>query len=92
MISDLVLTRELPPDLRESVALYSGCVAGATLKDEYLGAIKQAGFQNVVVEKAEGISAAFITQSPFAKDVSPKLIEEYGNAVLDITVSALKPN
>ncbi len=92
MISDLVLMKELPEALRESVALYSGCVAGASLKDDYLGAIKQAGFQSVVIEKEVGISAEFISQSPFAEGVSPKLIEEYGNAVFDITVSAVKPN
>jgi arsenite methyltransferase len=91
MISDLVLTRELPEILRESVALYSGCVAGASLKEDYLGAMKQAGFQSVVVEKEEEISAEFITQSPLAEDVSPELIVEYGDAVRDITVSATKP-
>ncbi len=91
MISDLVLTKELPKVLLESVALYAGCVAGASLKEVYLDAIKQAGFQDVKIEKEVGISAEFIAQSPFAKDVSQELIDEYGNAVLDITVSAIKP-
>ncbi len=91
MISDLVLTKELPKALLDSVTLYASCVAGASLKSVYLGAIKQAGFQSVVVEKEVGISAEFVAQSPFAKDVSQDLIEEYGNAVLDITVSAVKP-
>ncbi len=91
MISDLVLTMELPKAMLENVALYSSCVAGASLKDVYLGAIKEAGFQSVVIEKEVGISAEFVAQSPFAKTVSRDMIEKYSNAVIDITVSAAKP-
>src|SRR6185295_19011457 len=48
-ISDLVLTRELTPELRSNVELYCGCVAGAALRDEYLALIRAAGFRDVEV-------------------------------------------
>jgi len=48
-ISDLVLTRELSPELRKNVDLYCGCVAGASLRDEYLELIRGAGFADVEV-------------------------------------------
>src|SRR6185369_1309222 len=36
LVSDLVLTRALTPELQNNVDLYVGCVAGASLKDDYL--------------------------------------------------------
>jgi ubiquinone/menaquinone biosynthesis C-methylase UbiE len=48
MISDLVLSKELPPELRKRIDPTS-CVTGATLKDKYLDTIKAAGFQDVNV-------------------------------------------
>ncbi len=49
LVSDLVLTRPLSDALRQDVALYVGCVAGAALKDEYLAMIRAAGFADVEV-------------------------------------------
>ena len=49
MVSDLVLTRPLDAALRNDVALYVGCVAGASLQEEYLRAIREAGFERVEV-------------------------------------------
>lgn len=49
MVSDIVLTQELPPLLKGSMEAYAGCVAGAMLKDRYLNAIRNAGFEDVEV-------------------------------------------
>lgn len=49
MVSDLVLLRPLPESVRRSVEAYAGCIAGALPKEEYLQAIRQAGFQEVEV-------------------------------------------
>jgi ubiquinone/menaquinone biosynthesis C-methylase UbiE len=49
MISDLVLLKELPEEVRTSVEAYVGCVAGAILKDQYLAIIRGAGFEDVRV-------------------------------------------
>ena len=45
MVSDIVLLRELPEEIRNSVAAYTACVAGAETKESYLGAIRKAGFR-----------------------------------------------
>jgi len=47
MISDLVLLKELPEQVRTSVEAYVGCVAGAILKDQYLAIIRSAEFEDV---------------------------------------------
>jgi arsenite methyltransferase len=53
LVSDLVLTRPLPPELQQDIALYVGCIAGAALKDDYLAMIRAAGFTAVeVVEES----------------------------------------
>ena len=46
MISDLVLSKELPSELRRRVDPTS-CVTGAILKEEYLEIVEKAGFRNV---------------------------------------------
>jgi arsenite methyltransferase len=49
VVSDLVLTHPLSPELQRNVDLYVGCVAGASLKDDYLALIRAAGFADVEV-------------------------------------------
>ena len=54
LLSDLVLTRPLSPELRQDVALYVGCIAGAAMKDDYLEMIRRAGFTEVAVVEERG--------------------------------------
>jgi SAM-dependent methyltransferase len=49
LLSDLVLERPLPPETRDSMEAYVGCIAGASLRGEYLRLIREAGFQGVEV-------------------------------------------
>lgn len=48
-ISDILTKKPLPKELKTNVALYVGCVAGASSKEEYEGWLKQAGFEDVLV-------------------------------------------
>ncbi len=63
-ISDVVLTRPLPPSAQTAAELYSGCVAGALVKDEYLEIIKAAGFRNirVVLEKTLSVPDSLLKE------------------------------
>lgn len=54
MVSDLVLIRPLDPALQRDVALYVGCVAGASQKDDYLALMRDAGFANVEIVSETG--------------------------------------
>jgi SAM-dependent methyltransferase len=51
VVSDIVLNRELPNELKANETLYAGCIAGAMLRDGYLDAIRSAGFAQVEVIK-----------------------------------------
>lgn len=49
VVSDIVLNRPLPPGAAGDPDLYSACVAGALLREDYLAAIRAAGFEGVRV-------------------------------------------
>jgi ubiquinone/menaquinone biosynthesis C-methylase UbiE len=80
MVSDLVLEKDLPKNIKESVEAYVGCIAGAIKKDEYLKFIKQAGFQDIKI----------ISQSSYPIDAMFENLEEAQDAIASIKVSALK--
>ena len=54
-ISDIVLTGELPEKIKSAAEMYAGCVASAIDKNEYLGYIKETGFQNITLQKEKAI-------------------------------------
>jgi len=58
MISDLVLSRDLPEELAGSLAAYAGCIAGAVRKDDYIRFLEKAGFRDVEVVQEDGFEVA----------------------------------
>jgi ubiquinone/menaquinone biosynthesis C-methylase UbiE len=80
MVSDLILAKDLPEAIKESVEAYVGCIAGAIKKDEYLGFIKQSGFQDIKV----------VSESSYPVDAMFKNLEEAQDAVVSVKVSAIK--
>jgi ubiquinone/menaquinone biosynthesis C-methylase UbiE len=49
-VSDVVTRGEMPPELKKSVLLWAGCVAGALEENEYRGKLAVAGFGNIGIE------------------------------------------
>jgi len=49
-VSDVVTRGELPPAVRASMALWTGCVAGALEEQEYIAKLTAAGFEAASVE------------------------------------------
>lgn len=90
-ISDIVLTGALPEKIKSAAEMYAGCVASAIDKDEYIGYIGQAGFQNITVQKDKPI----IVPDDILKDyLNPEEIEIYksnSTVIRSITVYAAKP-
>jgi arsenite methyltransferase len=94
MVSDIVLLKELPDFVRQSVAAYTGCIAGALPKKDYLSAIKEAGFQDVGVLEETNFSADCVASDPTARAVINKLDlarEDIDNSVASVKVRAIKP-
>lgn len=97
MVSDIVLLKDLPEEIKNSIEAYVGCVSGAILKDEYIKAIKEAGFQDVEVIHETSFPIKSITNDPTANDFIEKFnipvgkVEEMVSSVQSIKVSAAKP-
>jgi SAM-dependent methyltransferase len=51
MVSDVVLTKPLPENLKNDKDLLIGCVSGAILKEDYLNLLKQTGFTDIIIHK-----------------------------------------
>ncbi|MFC1875531.1 methyltransferase domain-containing protein, partial [Chloroflexota bacterium] len=94
MVSDIVLLKELPDTIKQSVAAYVGCVAGALMKDDYLKAIREVGFQDVNVLDETLFPIDCIYYDSTTKAVIDKLKanrEDIENSVASIKVKAMKP-
>ncbi|MEM3400240.1 MAG: arsenite methyltransferase [Candidatus Micrarchaeia archaeon] len=57
VLSDIVLTRELPNEIKNYNDAYAACIAGAITKKKYLGLVKKAGFKDVKVMDEEVLPA-----------------------------------
>ncbi len=94
MVSDIVLLKELPDAIKQSVAAYVGCVAGALMKDDYLKTIREAGFQDVNVLDETLYPIDCISDDSTTESVINKLKanrEDIENSVASIKVQAMKP-
>jgi arsenite methyltransferase len=49
-VSDVVTRGEMLPEIRKSVLLWVGCIAGALEENDYLGKLAGAGFEQVEIE------------------------------------------
>lgn len=90
-ISDVVLSGELPDALRQSAELYAGCVSGAIQQEVYLGLIREAGFQNIEVQKVKPI---LIPDHILLEHLSEQGLQEFvasDTGIFSITVYAEKP-
>ena len=96
LVSDLVLSKPLPQALRESAEVYTACVAGAMIKDDYLREIREAGFHKVEVLSERSFPADFVLESSHAKEIvrelkiSPQEITEAVGSVISLNVKAVK--
>jgi len=104
MVSDIVLLKELPEAIKKR-AHPASCVKGAIMKDKYIEAIKQAGFQDVKIIKETQYSFEDIVNDPNAKVIVAdhdkntqelksvsELDEEAKEIVKDVLISTMSIN
>ncbi len=95
-VSDIVLLKPLPPGLANSVAAYVGCLAGASLKEDYLGMLRRAGFADVQVVGESAFDIGDMAHDPMVKAIieearlTPDEISEAGRSVVSLKVVATK--
>lgn len=69
MVSDIVLLKPLPDFVRNAVQAYVGCVAGASLKQEYLDKIENAGFKSVKILQERDYTESWAQDKQAHKDL-----------------------
>ncbi len=98
MISDMVLLRELPDFIKNSIEAYIGCLSGAIMRDEYIGTIKAAGFQGVSIIDETSFPIECMANDPTAKALIENLkiplekVKEVASSVISIKVNGVKPS
>ncbi|MBN1322852.1 MAG: arsenite methyltransferase [Methanotrichaceae archaeon] len=91
MVSDIVLHRELPAAVKNSPEGYIGCLSGAVLKEEYLDAIRWAGFGDVRVEEEAAFPLDSLIKGLQEPAISKEGLSEMKSSVFSIKVSGTKP-
>ncbi len=97
MISDLVLLKELPDFIKNSVEAYIGCLSGAIMKDDYLNAIKAAGFREVKIIDETSFPIELMASDSTAKALIEEMkipmekLKDVARSVVSIKVQGIKP-
>jgi arsenite methyltransferase len=91
-VSDVVVRGEVPADIRQSVELWVGCVAGALEETEYRMKLAAAGFEAIVIEptriyKAEDARQFLAGQGTDVEAIAPLVDGKFMSAF----VRAKKP-
>jgi ubiquinone/menaquinone biosynthesis C-methylase UbiE len=89
-VSDIVLKGELPQALRDSAAMYAGCVAGALEQEDYLAGIAEAGFADIEIKKSKVIDLPEETLKKFISDEEIKSYKSGERGIFSITVVGYK--
>ncbi|MEZ5115848.1 MAG: arsenite methyltransferase [Candidatus Nanopelagicales bacterium] len=98
-VSDIVLTRPLPPGAERVVRLWTGCVAGALTRDDYVAGLSRAGFEAAEVETtqvydADGLRALAEGMDPAdlpAGTTLDDLVRDLDGAVSGAFIRARRP-
>ena len=89
-VSDVVTRGEISPEIRQSVLLWVGCVAGALGDDEYRNKLSGAGFEQIDIEPTrvyragdarEFLAAAGVDAEAIAPEVDGKFFSAFVRAV-----------
>ena len=77
-VSDVVTRGEILPEIRQSILLWVGCVAGALREDEYQAKLAVAGFEHIHIEptriyRAEDARSFLKDQGLDAEAIAPQI-------------------
>ena len=96
MISDIVLLKELPEFIINSMEAYIGCVSGAILKEEYVKAMKNAGFVDIRILDQTSFPIDVLTINPRVMETIKQMgiplekLKDLANSVVSVKIEAIK--
>lgn len=91
-VSDVIIRGEMPAELRRSMELWIGCVAGALEQDEYRDKLAQTGFEAIEIEPTRVYNAqdarSFLAGAGMDADQVAPLVQD---KILSAFIRACKP-
>ena len=92
-VSDVVLRGEVPADIRKSMELWVGCIAGALQETEYVEKLAAAGFNSIEAEPTRIYqveeASEFLTAAGFnAEKIAPLVKDKFMSAFIRATKPA----
>jgi arsenite methyltransferase len=96
-ISDVVVRGEVPSEIRKSMELWVGCIAGALQENEYLERLAKAGFESIYLEATRVYRSdearEFLQAAGLDPDVvGPQIDGKFVSAFVRATKPASQPN
>ena len=93
-VADIVLTRQIPEPLKNHFALWTGCISGALLIDDYKRYLAEAGFVDIDIEIFRTYSASDVegfVPDDLRAELSEEQIAELAASFVSAFVRAAKP-
>ncbi|MEO0895280.1 MAG: arsenite methyltransferase [Bacteroidota bacterium] len=97
-ISDIILEKELPEFIKQSLGAHIACISGAEKLENYLSYIQKAGFQNINIESSSTFPLELMLADPHIQllakkmniDLMGKEAKEMASRVKSVSISATK--
>jgi len=90
-VSDVVVREGLPAVVKESMALWTGCVAGALEEREFIALLHEAGFEGASVEPTRVYTREDAATLIEGTGIDASLAEQVDGKVLSAFIRATKP-
>ena len=95
-ISDILLTKPLPPEVAQSISALIACVAGAETEEVYVGHIREAGFVDIELQRRPaGEIFDLATDDPVIStaiaEFGVERAKEVAGTIFSYTIQARKP-
>ena len=90
-VSDVITRGELPEPVRQSMALWSGCVSGALDEREFVSLLEEVGFENPTIEPTRIYSKEDALALIEGTGLAPEVADGLEGKFLSAFVRATKP-
>lgn len=92
MVADIVLSHPLSAELRESMALLTGCISGALEREDYLEGLRRAGFDPVSIDsESQYAKPEHLAALAAEAGVDETATSEIAATAVSAIISAVKP-
>lgn len=92
-VSDVVVRGDVPAEIRRSVELWVGCIAGALRDSDYIAKLRNAGFQTIEIEPTRVYNVedarSFLTREGIDVDAIAPLVQD---KFMSAFIRAVKPS